>query len=190
MSSSAPHDQKSAASVTSITISVVAMKATSPPSRPKPESMYWVKTARKRSMTPVPPMGSLAFWGCLVRWYVAGRAIAARRAWEHRNRRGLPRRRRDIQEPASVLCPGAQAVVVVSPSLTEKLAPFQLGAQRIILNSGGGRSGRGSRFRIAVSDLNRGRRDREDDESHGRHPRRGFWSDARHHWWNIVMVVG
>jgi hypothetical protein len=39
MSSSAPQDQNSAASVTSMTISVVAMKATSPPSRPKPESM-------------------------------------------------------------------------------------------------------------------------------------------------------
>jgi len=86
-----------------------------------------------------------------------------------------------MQEPASVLCPGAQAVVVVSPSLTEKLAPFQRGAQRIILNSGRGRSGRGCRFRITVSDLNRSRRDREDDEGHGRHSRRRFWRDARHH---------
>ena len=38
-SSSAPQAQKSAASVTSITISVVAMKATSLPRRPKPLSM-------------------------------------------------------------------------------------------------------------------------------------------------------
>jgi hypothetical protein len=86
-----------------------------------------------------------------------------------------------MQEPASVLGPGAQAVVVVSPSLAKKLAPFQLGAQRIILNSSGGRSGRGCRFRITVSDLHRGRRDREDDEGHGRHPRRHFWRDARYH---------
>jgi hypothetical protein len=39
MSSSAPHDQNSAASVTSMTISVVAMNATSGRSRPKPLSM-------------------------------------------------------------------------------------------------------------------------------------------------------
>jgi hypothetical protein len=41
------------ASVTSMTISVEARNATSPPSRPKPESMYRVKTSVKRSMTPV-----------------------------------------------------------------------------------------------------------------------------------------
>jgi hypothetical protein len=39
MSSSAPQLQNSAASVTSMTISVVAMKATSPESSPKPLSM-------------------------------------------------------------------------------------------------------------------------------------------------------
>jgi hypothetical protein len=39
MSSSAPQAQNRAASVTSMTMSVVAIKATSPPSRPKPESM-------------------------------------------------------------------------------------------------------------------------------------------------------
>jgi hypothetical protein len=39
MSSPSPQLQNSAASVTSMTISVVAMKATSPPSRPKPLSM-------------------------------------------------------------------------------------------------------------------------------------------------------
>ena len=69
----------------------------------------------------------------------------------------------------------------MSPSLAEKLAPFQLGAQGIILNSSGGRSGRCSWFRITVSDLNRGRRDREDDEGNGRHSRRRFWRDARYH---------
>ena len=39
MSSSAPQAQKSAASVTSITMSVLAMKATSPPNSPKPLSI-------------------------------------------------------------------------------------------------------------------------------------------------------
>src|SRR5271166_6013633 len=63
MSSSAPQDQKSAASVMSIAISVLAIKATSPPRRPKPLSMYWVKVERKLSMTPVPPMASLALRG-------------------------------------------------------------------------------------------------------------------------------
>src|SRR5216684_7321041 len=56
MSSSPPHDQNSAASVISIAINVVATKATSGCSSPKPLSIYWVKTARNRSMTPVPPM--------------------------------------------------------------------------------------------------------------------------------------
>ena len=56
MSSSPLHDQNSAASVISIAISVVATKATSGCSSPNPLSIYWVKTPRKRSMTPVPPM--------------------------------------------------------------------------------------------------------------------------------------
>ena len=60
MSSFSPQLQNSAASVTSITISVVAMKATSPESRPNPLSIYCEKIARKRSTTPVPPMSILS----------------------------------------------------------------------------------------------------------------------------------
>ena len=74
MSSSAPQDQKRAASVMSIAMSVLAMKATSPPRRPKPLSIYWVKTARKLSMTPVPPMASIALRG----WSVGRRAVGRR----------------------------------------------------------------------------------------------------------------
>ena len=33
-----------------------ASQRTSPCTRPKPESMYWVNVPRKLSMTPVPPM--------------------------------------------------------------------------------------------------------------------------------------
>src|SRR5579859_7886942 len=40
----------------SIAISVAASQRTSPWTRPKPESIYWVKVPRNRSMTPVPPM--------------------------------------------------------------------------------------------------------------------------------------
>ena len=50
------------------------------------------------------------------------------------------------KEAASVLGPGAQAVVVVSSNLAQKLAPFQLGAQRIILNGGGTKLGAAAGF--------------------------------------------
>ena len=38
-----------------------ASQRTSPCTRPKPESMYWVKVPRKLSMTPVPPMVAYCF---------------------------------------------------------------------------------------------------------------------------------
>src|SRR5258705_5776314 len=51
MSSSPPIAQNRPASVMSIPTRVLVRNATSPPSSPKPLSMYWMKAARKRSMT-------------------------------------------------------------------------------------------------------------------------------------------
>src|SRR5574338_1327934 len=51
-SSSPPIAQNRPASVMSIPTSTVVRKATSPPSSPKPLSMYWMKAARNWSMTP------------------------------------------------------------------------------------------------------------------------------------------
>ena len=55
-SSSGAIAQKRPASVMSMAMSTPASQRTSPCTRPKPESMYWVKVPRKRSMTPVPPI--------------------------------------------------------------------------------------------------------------------------------------
>ncbi len=48
---SPPSAQNSPASVMSIPTSTVVRKATSPPSRPKPLSIYWMNAAMKRSIT-------------------------------------------------------------------------------------------------------------------------------------------
>src|SRR6185437_15987945 len=58
MSSSPAIAQNRPASVISIAISVVESQRTSPPVKPKPESIYCVKTFRNWSMTPVLFMGS------------------------------------------------------------------------------------------------------------------------------------
>src|SRR5690606_95172 len=108
MSSSAPQLQNSAASVTSMTMSVVATNATSPPSNPKPESIYWVKTPRKLSMTPVFPMRSPPFAG---------------------SRRGG--RRRAAKESVAAFGPGGEAVGVAGGGLDEPLAAAQGFAERI-----------------------------------------------------------
>src|SRR3546814_3879700 len=49
--------------VTSMTMRVVDRKPTSPPSKPKPLSIYWVKTVRNWSMTPVSFMAAGPFHG-------------------------------------------------------------------------------------------------------------------------------
>src|SRR5438309_2617172 len=56
MSSSPPIDQNRPARVMSMPTSAVVRKVTSPPSRPKPLSMYWMKAAMKRSTTFKSPM--------------------------------------------------------------------------------------------------------------------------------------
>src|SRR5208337_5126257 len=136
MSSSAPQDQKRAASAMSMTISVLAIKATSPPRRPKPLSMYWVKTARKLSMTPVPPMASLA----LRIWPIGRRAVGrtVRRRQRLRDRLGRSKRRRSgkPKKAPAVLRPGSEAAIVLSPSLAEKLASLQLDLQGIDVEVG------------------------------------------------------
>src|SRR5271166_5132031 len=189
MSSSAPQDQKSAASVMSIAISVRAMKATSPPSRPKPLSMYWVKTARKLSMTPVPPMGSLALAGWAIDRRAVGGGVRRRRL-----RRRLDRRRRrrsgEPKKPAAVLRPGSEAAIVLSPSFAEKLASLQLGLQGIIVEVGARRDGKGAGLLTPVFDVQHRRRDSEHGERHGHNARRGSNRDVRRHQWNIVIVVG
>src|SRR5271169_2131539 len=168
MSSSAPQVQKSAARIMSMTIRVLAIKATSPLRRPKPLSMYWVKTPRKLSMTPIPPMALLALRG----WPIGGRATGrtGRRRRRFREDVGRGRRRRPSGQPekaAAVLRPSAQADVVVSAGLAEKLASLQFDPQGIVVGLCRRRRGKGRRTPIALSEVNRGCADRGHDERHG-----------------------
>ena len=99
ISSFAPQLQNRAASVTSITISVVAMNATSPESSPKPLSIYCEKIARKRSTTPVPPMSVLPS-------RFAGRGFRKRPIADPGISLGVI----DAEEAAALLGPGGAAI--------------------------------------------------------------------------------
>ena len=157
-SSSGAIAQNRPASVMSMAISTPASQRTSPCTRPKPESMYWVKTPRKLSMTPVPPMSPIDPQTCrrlrFARW---------------RGRGELSRRRGE--EAAAVLGPGGFAGGVVLSGHADRLAARQFAGERIARDGSGGQ--RRARRLLVVTAVNA--RPRRSPRRSGRTRWRGPW---------------